>query len=245
MNQSAETVIVVVTGASSGIGAAIARRLAETWSVVACLSRSGRVPPELEDNPAIRAIACDVTDEASLREVFAELSESGEIRALVNNAGIHVDGPAAEMSTDSFRSLLDINALGLFVACREVHPHLSRSGGGQIINIGSFLDEIGVPTQAGYCASKAAVAAITRCLAVEWARDDIQVVNLAPGYVATDMNADYLASEGGKRLLKRIPMKRAAEAGEIADMVDLMLARPAPYMTGNTIYMDGGFGVSL
>lgn len=245
MSTSFQSGTVVVTGASSGIGAAIARSLASSWSVVACLSRSGRVPAGLEENSAIQAFACDVTDEQQLRETFATLAESHEIRALVNNAGIHIDGRAEDTSTDALRSLLDINTVGVFVACREVFPFMRSNGGGQIVNIGSFMDQMGVPTQAGYCASKAAVAAITRCLGVEWAKDGIQVLNLAPGYVATDMNAEYLASEGGQRLLKRIPLKRAATTEEIAEVVDSILAKPAPYMTGTTIYMDGGFGVSL
>lgn len=245
MSTSLQSGTVVVTGASSGIGAAIARRLASTWSVVACLSRSGRTPEGLNKNTSIRAVACDVTDDIHLRETFRELAEAGPIRALVNNAGVHVDCRAADMSSDAFRSLLEINTVGLFAVCREAYPFLRDSGGGQIVNIGSFMDQMGVPTQTAYCASKAAVGAITRCLAVEWARDDIQVVNLALGYVATDMNSDYLASEGGQRLLKRIPLKRAAESEEIAAVVDSILAKPAPYMTGTTIYMDGGFGVSL
>lgn len=237
--------VVIVTGASSGIGATIAKKLASCWSTVACLSRSGRPPRGLEEHPAIRAVSCDVSEERQIRATFEELAEQGPISALVNNAGIHSQSRAADTSTEEFRSLLDINAVGLFVACREVYPYMRASGGGQIVNIGSFMDHMGVPTQSGYCASKAAVGAITRCLGVEWARDGIQVVNIAPGYVATDMNADFLASEAGERLLKRIPLRRPAADTEIAATVDSILAERAPYLTGTTIYIDGGFGVSL
>lgn len=237
--------VAIVTGASSGIGATIAKKLASCWSTVACLSRSGRPPEGLGEHPAIRAVSCDVSDEKQIRRAFRDLAERGPIIALVNNAGIHSQNRAAETSTEEFRALLEINAIGLFVACREVHPYMQANGGGQIVNIGSFMDHMGVPTQSGYCASKAAVGAITRCLGVEWARDGIQVVNVAPGYVATDMNADFLASEGGQRLLKRIPLRRAAADEEVAALVDSILAERAPYLTGTTIYMDGGFGVSL
>ncbi|MCC5886722.1 MAG: SDR family oxidoreductase [Gammaproteobacteria bacterium] len=245
MNTQVNPGVVIVTGASSGIGATIAGKLASCWSTVACLSRSGRVPEGLEEHPAIKAVSCDVSDEHRIKATFGELAAHGPISALVNNAGIHSQCRAAETSTDELRALLEVNAIGLFVACREVYPYMQANGGGQIVNIGSFMDHMGVPTQSGYCASKAAVGAITRCLGVEWARDGIEVVNLAPGYVATDMNADFLASEAGQRLLKRIPLRRAAYDEEVAGLVERILAARAPYLTGTTIYMDGGFGVSL
>jgi NAD(P)-dependent dehydrogenase (short-subunit alcohol dehydrogenase family) len=235
----------VVTGASRGIGAAIARRLAGSWERVACLSRSGTVPEDLARSTNVIGVSCDVTDEARLRDSLAALAKLGHIGALVNNAGSHVDCRAVDLTTDAFRALLDIDTLAVFAACREVHPYLVASGGGQIINIGSFLDRMGVATQTAYCASKAAVGAITRCLAVEWARDDIQVVNVAPGYVATEMNAEYLASEAGIRLQRRMPLRRPADVDEVARVVESLLSNPSAFLTGTTIYLDGAFGLSL
>jgi NAD(P)-dependent dehydrogenase (short-subunit alcohol dehydrogenase family) len=236
---------VIVTGASRGIGAAIARRLAGSWERVACLSRSGTVPEALSGAQSAFGIPCDVTDEGQLRDSLAMVARSGPIRALVNNAGSHVDCRAVDLTTDAFRALLEIDTLAVFAACREAHPYLVESGGGQIINIGSFLDRMGVATQTAYCASKAAVGAITRCLAVEWARDSIQVVNVAPGYVATEMNAEYLGSEAGIRLQRRMPLRRAADVDEVAQVVASLLTNPSAFLTGTTIYVDGAFGLSL
>jgi NAD(P)-dependent dehydrogenase (short-subunit alcohol dehydrogenase family) len=236
---------VIVTGASRGIGAAIARRLADSWERVACLSRSGTIPQVLAGSANAVGIRCDVTDEAQLRDSLAALAELGPIGALVNNAGSHVDCRAVDLTTDAFRALLEIDTLAVFAACREVHPYLVANGGGQIINIGSFLDRMGVATQTAYCASKAAVGAITRCLGVEWARDSITVVNVAPGYVATEMNAEYLASEAGIRLQRRMPLRRPADADEVARVVESLLTNPSVFLTGTTIYVDGAFGLSL
>ena len=136
-----------------------------------------------------------------------------------------------------------LNATSVFVASRIAHPHLVAAGGGLIVNIGSFFDKYGVPGQMAYCASKAAVGAITRCLAVEWARDNIRAINVAPGYVETDLNRDWLAGEGARKFLaRRVPLGRAAQADEVARLVGALFAEDIPYLTGETIYIDGAQG---
>ena len=133
------------------------------------------------------------------------------------------------------------------VACREAYPHLVRSGGGgKIVNMGSFFDRLGVPGNLAYCASKAAVAAITRCLAVEWAGDGITVVCVAPGYIETDMNREVRGDDKGRAWLeKRIPMGRAGTPQEVATLVGSLIAEDMPFLTGETIYLDGGQGIKL
>ena len=229
---------VIVTGASRGIGAAVATRLAEAGYRVACLSRSG-------DAPAGTGYACDVADEAALSETIAAIGEAGPVVGLVNNAGRHEQHPSSALTAADFEALMRMNATSMLVASREAYPFLKAAGGGLIVTIGSFFDKLGVAENAAYCASKAAVAAIGRCLAVEWARDGIRVVTVAPGYVETDLNRDFLADERTRRWMeRRVPVGRPGTADEVARLVAALFAADVGYLTGETIYLDGGMGMN-
>jgi NAD(P)-dependent dehydrogenase (short-subunit alcohol dehydrogenase family) len=229
---------IVVTGASRGIGAAIALDLDRRGFTVAALSRSG-------DTPCGYGVVCDVSDEASIARAIAEIATRGPIVGLVNNAGAHVATPSASLSATEFESTMRLNATAVLVACREIHPHLAKSGDGLIVNIGSFFDKLGVPENVAYCASKAAVAAITRCLAAEWAKHGIRLLDIAPGYIETDLNRDFLAKDKVKSWLgKRVPVGRAGRPDEIARLVGCLFAEKIGFLTGETIYVDGGQGMN-
>lgn len=229
---------IVVTGASKGIGAAIAVELASRGYAVAGLSRSG----EAEVGYGVR---CDVTDEAAVRAAFAEVAERGPIAGLVNNAGVHIPGAIATLSTADFDRTMALNATAVMVAAREAYPHLKANGGGTIVNIGSFFDKLGVPDNLAYCASKAAVAAMTRCMAVEWARDGIRVMNVAPGYIETDLNRDYLARDKVKAWMRsRIPVGAPGTAADVARLVAAIVSERIGFLTGETVYIDGAQGMN-
>jgi NAD(P)-dependent dehydrogenase (short-subunit alcohol dehydrogenase family) len=229
---------VVVTGASRGIGAAIAAELNARGVRVAGLSRSGTAP-------AGHAIACDMTDDLAVRRALAEIAEHGPIAGLVNNAGLYLSAPGHTLETAEYEQVMRLNATAVMVACREAYPHLVRAGGGKIVNIGSFFDKLGVRDHLAYCASKAAVGAITRCLAVEWAKDAITVVNVAPGYIETDLNRDFLARESVRAWLsKRVPVARAGTPEEVARLVAVLIREDLTFLTGETIYIDGGQGMN-
>jgi NAD(P)-dependent dehydrogenase (short-subunit alcohol dehydrogenase family) len=228
---------ILVTGTTRGIGAAIAQELATTGFKVAGLTRSGKTV-------AGDGFVCDVTDEKSVADAVAAVAERGPIAGLVNNAGLFEVHRSDKLAAADFDRIMRINATSVVVASREIYPHLKRAGGGLIVNIGSYYDKLGVGRTVAYCASKAAIGAITRCLAVEWARDNIRVVDVAPGYIATDLNAEYRAKEEVQRWVKqRIPLGRPGQPEEVARLVCTLFKADIAFLTGETIYLDGGQGM--
>jgi NAD(P)-dependent dehydrogenase (short-subunit alcohol dehydrogenase family) len=240
--------VIAVTGASRGIGAAIAVELARRQFRVACLTRRGRGPetavaPELAD--CFINQACDVNDAASVQRALQSVGAKSGLHGLVNNAGIHLDAPSHEMDTATYERVMQTNATAVFTTCREAYPYLARAGAATIVNIGSFFDKIGVKRNLAYCASKAAVGAITRCLAVEWASRGIRVIDVAPGYVVTDLNRDALEAGPVREYIdKRIPGRRPGTAEEIARLVAAIFSEDIAFLTGETIYIDGGHGIA-
>ena len=241
--------VIAVTGASRGIGAAIALELARRGYTVGCLTRNGKgpeVPEAAQFASRLVNVACDVTDEASVKDAFARVAgKAGALDGLVNNAGIHLDGRSHELPVATYDKVMATNATAVFVACREAYRHLVKSGGGTIVNIGSFFDKIGVKRNIAYCASKAAVGAITRCLAVEWADQGIRVLDVAPGYIVTDLNRKAM-TEGplADYLKKRIPSGRPGTAGDVAKLVAAIFSEDIPFLSGETIYIDGAQGIN-
>ena len=241
---------IAVTGASRGLGAATALELARRGFSVACLTRAGRgieegkVPKRLL--PRLHPIECDVTDEAQVaRALRAAADWGGALRGVVNNAGLHLTGASHTFSSADFESVMGTNATALFAVCREAYPLLCENGGGLILNMGSFFATMGVPRNLAYTASKAAVGAITRCLAVEWAPQGIVVLNLAPGYIETNLNREFLSRRSVRDyLLPRIPLGRPGRPEEVARLAAALFTEELPFLTGETIVIDGGQGIA-
>jgi NAD(P)-dependent dehydrogenase (short-subunit alcohol dehydrogenase family) len=230
---------IIVTGASRGIGAAIAVDLARRGYDVAGLSRSGTTSAGV-------GYACDMTDEAEIARTIAKIAARGPIGGLVNNAGQYALHKSAEIKTADYEAMMRVNATSTLIAAREAHPHLKAAGGGLIVNLSSFFARLGVNQHLAYCASKAAIEAMTRCLAVEWARDNIRVLAVAPGYINTDFNVDFFASERGKQLLaSRVPVRRVGEPDEVGRLVGSLFESEIGFLTGETIQIDGGQGINL
>jgi len=229
---------IIVTGASRGIGEGVATELDRRGFDVVALSRSGT-------SPVGTGMSCDMADEGAIKAVIAKVAERGPIVGLVNNAGVQIATPSAELTLAGFEQSMRLNVGGALVASREVYPAMKAAGEGLIVNMGSFYDKIGVPRNLAYCASKAALGAMTRCLAVEWARDGIRVVNVAPGFVTTDLNRDFFAKPKIREWIEKgIPVGRAGEVSEIATFIGTLFTDRVPYLTGETIYIDGGHGMS-
>jgi NAD(P)-dependent dehydrogenase (short-subunit alcohol dehydrogenase family) len=230
----AEGGIIAVTGANRGIGAGIALDLARRGFTVACLSRTGNLPALEAGVPGERLIAArlDVTDEPAAVATLAAVAAAH---------GMLLTAKSEEFATADFARTLETNLTAAFVLAKAAYPHFVARGGGIIVNIGSFWERLGVRYHLAYCASKAGLGALTRCLAVEWAKQNIAVYNVAPGYVATDMNRAMLESQRSLEWLeRRVPVGRPGRVDEVARLVAALFVEEIMYLTGETIFMDGG-----
>ncbi|WP_050421421.1 SDR family NAD(P)-dependent oxidoreductase [Bradyrhizobium tropiciagri] len=243
---------IIVSGASRGIGAAVALELARRGFTVGCVSRSGAVPASdtpISDDVRARLAArpCDVTDMPRFRAVIAEVAElAGGLGGLINNAGVHKDVRAQDMSIEDFEWVMRMNTTAVLAACQAAYPLMLANKRGLIVNIGSFFERLGVGGSVAYCASKAAVAAVSRCLAAEWSRKGISVLNVAPGYVETDINRDFLRDEAASAAVRtRSFIRRAGNASEVARLIAALYVEDIPFLTGETIVVDGGYGIGI
>lgn len=239
--------VAIVTGASSGLGYHFAQTLAAAGAKVAVAARRTDSLSDLvrkisaEDGRAI-PIRLDVTDPQSISACIETAeTELGPITILVNNAGIAVTKPALEIEQDEWNRVIDTNLNGVWHMAQQVARHMARLGhGGSIINIASVLGERATGYVAGYCASKAAVINLTRALSIELARYDIRVNALAPGYIETDINREFLHGEAGEALKKRIPQRRFGQVQDLDGALLLLASEASRYITGSVITVDGG-----
>lgn len=237
----------IVTGAGRGIGRALSRALADAGACVVVAARSedqlDAVVAEIEAGGG-RALACptDVTDEAAVNRLADNaVAEFGRVDILVNNSGIVASTGLLDQEPAEWDQVIATNLRGVYLATRAVGRLLVAQGSGKVINISSNFAFTGIARHAAYCASKAAVVAFTKAVAAEWARHNVQVNALAPGYFATDLNAGLRADGAAlERVLRAIPARRMGDVAELAPWV-LLLAGPASdFMTGETIVFDGG-----
>lgn len=234
---------ILVTGASSGLGAHFARVLAEDGAHVVLAARSeGRVAEQADAIRAVggraQAVAMDVADPASVARAFDRID--GAIDVVVNNAGITATAPAIDTDPAEFGSVLDTNVKGVFHVAQAAARRMRESGGGAIVNVASILGFRVAGNVAAYTASKAAVVQLTQALALEWARYAIRVNALCPGYIETPLNRDFFATEAGQALIRRIPQRRLGQLSDLDAPLRLLCSDGASFMTGSSIVVDGG-----
>src|SRR5581483_118904 len=219
-----------------GIGAAVAVEWAKAGYVVAGASRRGTVPTA---EGKLTPVRLDVTDHEAMAAAV------GGLAGVVHCAGYQEFTPSAELSMDGLRAVLETNLVSAVRLAQLARPHLADHGG-FVAFIGSFYADLGVPGSLAYSASKAALASVTRTLAVEWAAAGIAVVNFAPGYVETELNAGYLADPANRaRLERRSPVGRVGTAAEIGQLIVAVLTADCRFLTGETITIDGAQGRRL
>jgi 2-deoxy-D-gluconate 3-dehydrogenase len=239
--------VAVITGASRGLGRAMAVALAQAGADVALAARS---KPDLEETAhqvetagrRALVVPTDVTSYTDVEALMARARQDlGRLDIVVNNSGIARVKPLIEWTPEEWRAIVDVNLLGVLNGCRAAAPHLIAQRAGKVINVSSMLAAIGLAGYTVYAATKGAIVAFTRTLGVEWARHNIQVNAIAPGWFDTEMSApawrDVRITE---RLVRDIPARRIGRAEEIGPLAVYLASAASDFMTGQTIFLDGG-----
>ena len=240
--------VAVVTGASKGIGADIAKGLAAEGAAVVVnysSSKEGaeRVVAEIKaNNGKAVAVQADVAKEADVKRLFDETAKAfGQVDILVNNAGIYQFAPLDEITEEQFHRMFNTNVLGLLLATREAARHFN-GGGGSVINVGSAVTELHPPTSAVYTATKGAVDAVTRVLANELGPRKVRVNSINPGVVNTEgtQTAGIMGSDFETNAVAKTPLGRYAEPGDITPVAVFLASDDSRWLTGETIVASGG-----
>jgi NAD(P)-dependent dehydrogenase (short-subunit alcohol dehydrogenase family) len=237
----------VVIGGTSGIGLALTRGLAQAGAnVIPTGRREEQVRSAAAEVVALGrpslALTCDVTDNASIERLLKSVcGEFGSVQILVNCAGRTKRMPTLEVPEADWNAILETNLNGTLRSCRVFGRHMIAQRYGRIINIGSLSSFVGLFEVAAYGASKAAVASLTKTLAIEWATSGVCVNALVPGVLRTDMNAALLdGTERGREFLMRTPMKRFGKLDELAGAAVFLASDAASFVTGHLLVVDGG-----
>lgn len=237
----------LVTGASSGLGRHFAHVLAQAGAaVVVAARRTDRLQQLVDDLQEAacdaRAVPMDVTDGAGVRAAFDTLAAQGVTPDIVvNNAGVAVSRPLLEQTEADWDGVVDTNLKGAWLVAQEASRRLvAARRPGSIVNIASITGLRVAGGVAPYCASKAGLIRLTQALALELARHDVRVNAIAPGYVATELNRDFLASEAGERLRQRIPQRRFGQPEDLDGALLLLAGEAGRFITGSVLAVDGG-----
>lgn len=242
--------VAVVTGAARGIGEALAHALAQGGAAVVLAGRDARALDAVETalrraGHAAASVVLDVADVAGIEPAFAAAeARFGRIDLLVNNAGVEQVCPSLEVTEQLWDRIVDTNLKGAFF-CAQAAARRMRSGGA-IVNLCSLTSEVGVPTAAAYGASKSGLAGLTRALATEWAPRGIRVNGIGPGYFRTALTEGfYQDAAWQERMLAKIPLGRFGRLDDLGGCTVFLCSDAAAYVTGQILYVDGGFLASI
>jgi len=238
----------LVTGASRGIGEAIALSLGEAGATLALVSRDAKSLNEVSEKAKRQGIksetfTADISKEADVEQLrTAVLGRLGGVHILVNNAGVNIRKPLTEFTPDEWRSVIDTNLVGPFLVCRAFVPTMKGRGYGRIINITSTMSHVATPNRTAYAASKAGLLGFTRALALELAPDAITVNGISPGWFETELTKPIWSNpEANDSLISRIPLGRWGDVNDVAKLATYLCSEEAGYITGTDILIDGGY----
>lgn len=238
--------VAIVTGGNGGIGYGIAQGLARAGASIVVAAR--QADKSAQAAAALRAIGVDalsvtvdVQDEASVQTMVQTAAEAyGRLDILVNNAGINIRKAPQDYTLEEWQQVITTNLTGVFLCSRAVYPYLVKAGGGKIINIGSMTSIFGSNVSPAYAASKGGVVQLTKSLAIFWAKDNIQVNAILPGWIHTDLTASA-SPERYQFIRARIPHGRWGEPDELAGAAVFLASRASDYVTGIALPVDGGY----
>ncbi len=239
---------VLITGASGGLGGRFAETMAEAGAGLILAARKADSPRlvalqrQLGDKVEVKRLSLDVSSPESITDAIGYANEHADgIDVLINNAGIADTSSATDMDYEKWSRVLDINLTGAWLTARQFAlQRIEKKSPGVIVNITSVLGHRVLSGVLSYAVSKAGLEQMTRALALEWARHDIRVNSLAPGYIVTDMNRDYLQSEAAAPMIKAIPQRRVGEPKDLDGALLLLASDASAFMTGSTVVVDGG-----
>ncbi len=240
--------VAIVTGGNQGIGLAISRGLAEAGAAVIIANRraeEGKQAAESlkKDELNVISIPIDVTDEASIAEMVSNVVENlGKIDILVNNAGVIIRKAAEEVTREDWDYMMNINLRGVFFCCQLVGREMIKQKKGKIINISSDASQRATAERSVYATSKAGVSHLTRCLAVEWAKHNINVNAIGPGPTRTPLNKKYYEENPDKlqQTVQSIPMGRMGDTSDYIGAAVFLASEASNFMTGQTLLIEGG-----
>lgn len=239
--------LALVTGSTRGLGLHMARGLARYGARVVVHGRDPKDAERVADT--LRGEGCEachtafnVSDEAQVNRALDEIEQNvGRVDILVNNAGINLRSPLEAFDLETWRTVLDTNLTGLYVVTRRVVQGMIEHNAGKIINVCSLMSEVGRPTTGAYAASKGAVKMLTRSMATEWARRNIQVNGIGPGYFDTDMTRGLVQDpEFNAWICRRTPAGRWGKPDELVGAVVFLASRASSFVNGQVLYVDGG-----
>jgi 3-oxoacyl-[acyl-carrier protein] reductase len=238
--------VAVVTGSSGGLGLAIARAFHHEEAAVVINSRDGARAEAVAARLGDRAIPfeADIRDPERVEAMAAAAVERfGRLDVWVNNAGVNAVGPAAEMDVEDWRRVIDTNLNGCFYGSRAAARHMLRQKSGVIIQVGSIFGEVGLPTRAPYTTAKHGLVGMTKALAGEWAKDNVRVVCLEPGYISAGLGLEgqELGVFTAGDIEGRTPMRRFGTPEELAAVAVFLASDDAGFITGTHITVDGGW----
>ncbi len=240
--------VAVITGASKGLGRAMALALGGAGARLALVSRDRQqLKATAEAAHALGAEAkifqTDVTQEEEVRRLEKEVIDGfGHVQILINNAGINIRKPVIDFTLAEWRAVLDTNLTGAFLACRSFVPHMKGQGYGRILNLTSIMSHVALPGRSAYAASKSGLLGFTRALALELAPDQITVNGISPGPIATEMNTPIIQNpEANQQFISRIPLGRWGKVEEVGQLALYLCSEEAGFITGADILIDGGW----